>query len=124
MKNKRLLPGDIVLSAVIIIISLSVYIGMFLFGSKAEYSHIEIYCDGTFVAELSLSQETVFDVPECDFSIEIKDKTASVLHTDCNDRVCEKMTAGTDGGEIICLPNRIVVRAKGTERSDTDLVAG
>lgn len=123
MKTRRLLVNDIVLCVAIIIFCLCVY-GFMIFRTDVNVCrYIEVFSDGKLVETLSLEENTVYTVAGHDFSIEISDGNARVTKTDCDDRTCESMSAGKNGGQIVCLPNKIVVRAKKAD-SNMQLVAG
>ena len=123
MKTKRLLLNDIILCLSIIVACLCIYVFVFFRTKDAPCEYAEIFLDGIFVEALSLEKDTVYSIDECDFSIEIKNGNIRVIHTDCDDRTCESMNAGKNGGQIVCLPNKIVIRAQST-RNDSYLVAG
>ncbi len=54
----------------------------------------------------------------------IKDGQAYVAESDCENQVCVHTQPVTKtGGQIICLPHRVVIRLQTTEKSEIDAVA-
>ena len=54
----------------------------------------------------------------------IKDGQAYVSEADCDNQVCVHTQPVTKaGGQIICLPHRVVIRLQTTEKSEIDAVA-
>ncbi len=53
----------------------------------------------------------------------IKDGQAYVSEADCENQVCaHTQPIGRAGGQIVCLPHRVVIRLKTTEKSEIDAV--
>ena len=50
---------------------------------------------------------------------EIRDGQVRMIEADCPDQLCIKQGAfGTDGGMIVCLPNRVVIEPASSPRTD------
>lgn len=122
-EKRKLIINDIIVFAVLIVISFALIFVPLIF--KAETQDISLYKDGSFVKKLDLKNDTVYTVPETAYTIEIKDQKAYVISTDCPDKTCEKMHITKEGGSIVCLPNRIVIKLSDEENHENyDLSAG
>jgi len=56
--------------------------------------------------------------------LEIKDGTADVIEASCPDKLCVHQSKISRAGEtIVCLPNRIVIKIVGGEKTLLDAVA-
>ena len=94
----------------------------FLRGGEAQFA--EVYSDGKLVATFSLAvdQEKTF---ESDYGINVvtvKDGKIAVTYADCPDGYCMKRGFCNGGAQIVCLPNRLVIRFGGQQ--DVDAAAG
>ena len=90
----------------------------FLRGGEAQYA--EVYSDGKLVATVSLAvdQEKII---ESDYGINVvtvKDGKIAVTHADCPDGYCMKRGFCSGGAQIVCLPNRLVIRFGGHQEID------
>lgn len=137
MKSDRhLFRNDAILTAAVVMICAAAYLVLAFSpgkrGHTARVERVEVYRDGMYVTSFPLDRDC--DVPVIDgtFTLSVRDGRVTVLETDCSDRICASMSVTEDGGEIICVPNRIVVRpkkanisAKSTESADAvDVTVG
>lgn len=89
-----------------------------------------VVLDGETVAQFRLDQLTepvTFDVPgaEWPITLEAEQGRIRVLHSDCPSQDCVHTGwVDRDRGQIVCLPNRMVVSVSGTQAADVDAVTG
>jgi len=82
---------------------------------------IHVYSNGKEVFVLPLTRDTTIEVQGKigKSTIQIKQGRVRMLHSPCPLKLCEKQGfISTTGNEIICVPNRIVIRIEG--RRDID----
>ena len=76
---------------------------------------------GTY--SLRLDQEIRIDTEPGYNLLVIKNGQAYVLEADCENQVCvHTQPVSMTGGQIICLPHKVVIRLKTTEKSEIDAV--
>ena len=89
-----------------------------------------VVLDGETVAQFRLDQLTepvTFNVPgaEWPITLEAEQGRIRVLHSDCPSQDCVHTGwVDRDRGQIVCLPNRMVVSVSGTQAADVDAVTG
>lgn len=122
--NRKILFNDIFTLIILLIISVTlVFIPKISEKNTGQY--ISVFKDGIVVETLSLEKDTVYNVPDTDYTLEIKSKKVTVLSSQCPDKICEKMFVSSDGGSIICLPSKIVIRLSSEKTENLyDLMAG
>ncbi len=124
MKEKfRLIRNDIILAIFAVVLSLGAYFVSDIF-SHGGGDAVSVTLDGKEIMTFSLSEDGTYIVEECDYSFSVKDGVVRVTETHCKDRSCELMTVDRDGGEIICLPNKLVIRHKTQKETPADIIAG
>lgn len=96
------------------------------FMGKNESGDIRITVDGEEYGIYSLSQNQVISIGETNVC-EIKDGQVTMIQADCPDHLCmHQKPVGTNGGTIVCLPNKVVIegsRRSGSDASAVDSVA-
>ena len=102
-------------SVVVICLALSV---AFLGGADADFA--EVYSDGKllYTLDLRIDQEKTV---QSDFGtnvITVRDGKIAVTHADCPDGYCMKRGFCSGGAEIVCLPNRVIIRFQGQQEID------
>lgn len=89
-----------------------------------------VVLDGETLAQFPLSDLTepaTYDVPGADYPItlELDHGRVRVLHSDCPSQDCVHTGwVARSGGQIVCLPNRMVVSVTGTQKAEVDAVTG
>ncbi|MDR2635151.1 MAG: NusG domain II-containing protein [Clostridiales bacterium] len=75
----------------------------------------EIYLEGRLIYSLPLDEDTEVSVGGDDhFRVKIENRSVFVSHSDCPGQNCVYAGAiNAEGGAIICLPNKIVIRVVG-----------
>lgn len=110
--NRRLYRNDIILAAIVCAAALFTYcIIASGFGRNAQKNDICVTVDAKTVATLSLQKNGVYSYLDGKFVLEIKDGTARVAKSECPDGDCKGMKITSKGGQIVCLPNKIMVYA-------------
>lgn len=123
MKSKTLKKWDFIVLAAVLLCSAAAFLCLNTFNNnKGSYALVEV--NGETVAELSLDENTVYEVKingKTTNIVEIKDNKADVTFADCPDKICENHKAiGNSGESIVCLPNRVVVSIKGSNGKQLD----
>ena len=117
MKTKHwifLLGGIVALCLVLSIVLLG--------GSEADFA--QVYSDGKLLYTLNLHIDQQKEVVS-EFGtnvITVSGGKVAVTHADCPDGYCMKRGFCNGGAQIVCLPNRLVIRFGGEQ--DVDAAAG
>ena len=79
-------------------------------GEAAEM--VEIWSDGEFLYSLPLSVDTQLriDSEQGSNTITVKDGKIAVTQADCPDHYCMDRGFCDGGAQIVCLPNRLVIK--------------
>jgi len=102
---------------------LSVGTALLLYNNK-EASAVKIYSEGKLLYTLPLSQDTSVTV-ETDRgtnTVTVRDGKVAVTAADCPDHYCMDRGFCSSGPQIVCLPNRLVI--KFTDSGTTDGISG
>ena len=116
LENKKLL-SDIILISVILIISLSVF--LFVFLNRTEGSYVRVTVDNKVVGVYSLSIDGVYHINNGTNILVIEDGKAYFSYSKCPDQTCMhgKSVFGNKismvGDTITCLPNKVMVEVIG-----------
>lgn len=141
MKIKK---NDIILIAILLIITIALFFGYrFINSLGGAGGHILISVGGTEYSNLSLSEEGIYlirenqsirkldsvsvpsDITDKRYNIiEIKNKKVSMLLAGCPDLLCvHQKSIETNGEEIVCLPNKVIIEVVNGSSSHIDDVA-
>ena len=113
---------DVIFIAVILLISLLVFIVASLNKKEGDVAVVEI--NGTVTNEYSLSSDGIFPLNGGTNVLVIEDGTAYINYSSCPDHICEKTKRIRYVGErIVCLPNRISITIQGNTQDGVDLVS-
>lgn len=123
MKNFRLIRNDVILACCAVALSLGAY---FAVGALSDRGGdvVSVFLDGKEIKSFSLTDDGTYTIEECNYSISVKDGEVRVEETFCKDRSCVSMRLDKNGGEIICLPNKLVIRHKTQKENIADITAG
>ena len=110
MKTKYWVLGFAVLAVVCALLSLPL-----LFGEEASYA--EIYSDGVLVKTVSLAVDQEFTVDGHN-TVTVSGGKIAVTWADCPDGYCMARGYCSSGGDIVCLPNRLVIHFTGEQEVD------
>ena len=93
-----------------ILLVCAVLSALLLGGGEADYA--EVYSDGKllYIMDLHIDREETVHSDYGTNVITVKDGAVAVTHADCPDGYCMKRGFCTGGTEIVCLPNRLVIR--------------
>ena len=86
-----------------------------LFGEEASYA--EIHSHGKLIKTVSLSIDQEFTVDGHN-TVTVKDGKIAVTWADCPDGYCVSRGFRSSGGDIVCLPNRLVISFVGEQEVD------
>ncbi len=95
-----------------------------LLRSGTAAAAVEVWSEGKHLYTLSLVQDRTLTVESANGTNEItvRDGKVAVTQADCPDHVCMKRGFCSGGAQIVCLPNRLVLKFVGEQ--DIDWVAG
>ena len=122
LENKKLL-SDIILVAVILIVSLSVLLIVFL---AREGGEMVVYVDGDKVAEYPLSVDGVYYLNNGTNTLVVENGEAYMRDATCPDKYTGNGCVNTGrisyvGQKIVCLPNRVIVEIVGEGEGIVDV---
>ncbi len=122
MKGKFFRKGDLIAAAVIAVICVALFLGLYVFNSNTG-SYVQIEQNGSVIATLPLDEDIVYNIEtnsKITNTVEIKDGEASVTYADCPDKICVNHAPVSLAGEsIICLPNEVVVSVVGSDGNES-----
>lgn len=110
MKTKYWIIGFIALALVCALCALPLY-----FGEEASYA--EVYSGGELIKTVSLAIDQEFTVDGHN-TVTVKDGKIAVTWADCPDGYCVARGFCSSGGDIVCLPNRLVISFVGVQEID------
>lgn len=104
--------GDIILLVVVVLlVALTIY-----FALKTDASEADVYVEGNLVYKLDLDNDVTVDVLDGKVQIKIQNGKAFVAKSDCKNQLCvHAQPIGKEGGVIVCLPNKVVVKVVAKE---------
>ena len=107
----------IVLCAVVLVCS-GLSIWLLAPGEKA--SRAEIWVDGSLYKTVSLDQDQEFTVSSeyGSNTVTVRDGKIAVTAADCPDHYCMKRGFCDGGSQIVCLPNRVIIKFLGEQQID------
>lgn len=103
-------------AALLICVALSVW----LLWPKAPAAKAEIWSDGALVETLELSSDREVTVQSKNGTnvVTVKDGKIAVTEATCPDHYCMQRGYCHSGAQIVCLPNRLVIKFTGTQSID------
>lgn len=95
-------------------------LSLFLLRSGEGATHAEIWSEGELKQTVLLSVDQTLTVRGSNGTniITVKDGAIAVTEADCPDHYCMDRGFCSGGAEIVCLPNRLVIRFKGQQTID------
>ena len=108
----------VLLAALLIVCGLS---GFFLLSSGEAAARAEIISQGEVIrtVDLLVDQEFSVDTPAGGHNvITVKDGQIAVTEANCPDHYCMHRGFCSGGTEIVCLPNKLVIRFLGEQEID------
>ena len=110
------------LLAAVLVVCLGLSLWLFLPGSAAE--QVEVWSDGRLLYTLPLSVDTEVTVESALGTnvVTVRAGAVAVTEADCPDGYCMQRGFCSSGPQIVCLPNRLVL--KFTRPQTVDAVVG
>ena len=108
----------IALLAVILAVCAGLSLWLLLPGEQSQWA--EIWSDGKLIRTVHLMQEDSFTI-ESDYGtniITVKDGKIAVTEATCPDHYCMQRGFCNSGAQIVCLPNRLVIKFVGEQHID------
>lgn len=104
--------GDIfILLLVLVLVVLTV-----VFALQKGADTAEIYIDGELCYTLALGENKTLEILDGKMKIVVEDGQIYVSESDCNEQLCVHASKlGSQGGVIVCLPNRVVIKVTSKE---------
>lgn len=123
-QNRRLHRNDCILTVTVCVTALLIWVlYAFMPGRTADTQSLSVSIDGKTVATVPLTEDARYEYLDGAFVLAIEGGRAYVAQSNCPDGECAHMHIDAHGGQIVCLPNRIVITAK-TDSSDVDFRLG
>lgn len=110
--SKKKIISDIILGAALLLVALSVFLAVELMREGGSQAVVEIA--GAEVARYSLNEDGRYELSDGKNVLVIESGRAYMESADCPDKVCVRTGKISKAGEqIVCLPNRTLVRIVG-----------
>ena len=110
--GKKKIIADIILIAVLLLVSLSVFLILRFTSEAGAYAVVSV--DGERVAKYSLSEDGEYSLNGGANILVIEKGTAFVREASCPDGLCVRQGKISRTGErIVCLPNRVMIEIVG-----------
>ncbi len=108
----------IALLGAVLLVSVALSVWLLLPKGAAQYA--EIWSDGKLVETLSLSVDRTLTVQSQHGVnvVTVKDGKIAVTDADCPDHYCMRRGYCHSGAQIVCLPNRLVIKFTGKQSLD------
>ena len=108
----------IIAIALLLVVSIGLSVWLLLPGEGMERA--EIWSDGKllFTVDLRMDQEKTVSTQYGTNVITVKDGKIAVTQADCPDHYCMNRGFCDSGVQIVCLPNRLVIRFVGEQEVD------
>lgn len=102
------------------ILLLCVGLSLLFFLPAEKATRAEIWSEGKLLETVDLSVDRELEVTSSNGVnvITVKDGAIAVTHADCPDGYCMKRGFCDGGVQIVCLPNRLVIRFVGEQSVD------
>ena len=114
--------NDCILIAVLILGALAAACIYHISGKGGKLARV--YVDGTLTGEYLLSEDARIDINGYGGgtnTLVIEDGAAFIEEADCPDKLCiHQGRISREGMELVCMPNRVVVRIAGKDENETD----
>ena len=92
---------------------------IFLLSSEPA-GQVEVWSEGKMIAvlDLSVAQDMTVESTQGTNIVTVRDGAVAVTSADCPDHYCMQRGFCSGGTEIVCLPNRLVLRFVGQQEID------
>jgi hypothetical protein len=108
----------IVLVAALLLLSLS--LSLWLLRPRADAAYAEVWSEGKllYTLPLSVDQQITVTGHHGENVVTVKAGKIAVTAADCPDHYCMERGYCAGGTQIVCLPNRLVIRFVGEQKLD------
>ena len=114
--------NDCILIAVLIFGAFTAAFIYYISGNSGDL--VNVYVDGRLTGEYLLSEDNNIIIQGYNGGVNtlvIKDGAAYMKEADCPDKLCiHQGRISREGMELVCMPNRVVVRISGKDKSEID----
>lgn len=119
--------GDKIVAVIIILISLTLFIGINATQINSGKNYASIQIDGKEVEKITLGQSSKKQYTyETEYGlniIEVDNEKVHMHEADCDDQICVRQGYIENSGEmIVCLPNRFIVEIKNDKGNEFDAI--
>lgn len=120
VKNSRVVSvKEIVALAVLFVLCVG-FVVYLAFAPQGLY--VEVYIDGELEYNLPISENTTVELEGLG-TIHIENGSVTFVDSTCPDHICERMSGISGSGQqIICLPNKLVIKISGESELNVDAV--
>jgi len=103
-----------------VLLAVCVIAGVFLMRPEETAHRVEILSEGKvlYTLDLHVDQEITVTTDRGSNTVTIRDGAVAVTAADCPDHYCMHRGWCDGGAEIVCLPNRLVIRFLGAQEID------
>lgn len=98
--------------AIALVLCVAVALSIYFMRPGAAASHVQVYADNRLLHTLSLDTDTQITVTTQYGTnvITVKDGKVAVTEASCPDHYCMERGYRNSGTDIVCLPNRLVLK--------------
>ena len=104
-----------------IVLAVCLGLSVFLLSPKEASTHAEIISDGAWIKTVDLRIDQEFTVTSSSGGtnlVTVRSGAIAVTEASCPDHYCMKRGFCVSGTDIVCLPNRLVIRFLGSQEID------
>lgn len=109
----------IILLTVILAACIGLSIPLLFPGEDAQYAEIISNGQTIRIVDLSIDQEFTVETSGGSNTVTVKDGKIGVTSATCPDHYCMDRGMCSGGAQIVCLPNKLVIRFQGAQSVDT-----
>ncbi len=115
--------NDFILMGILLFTSILLFLGYHFYFRQSGDS-VVVSVDNQTYAVLPLSKNTKLSIPGKDGgenTLQIKNKTARIIHADCPDKLCVHQKGIHKQGEtLVCLPHKVIITVISRESNHLD----
>ena len=104
-----------------LVLALCIGLSIFFLMPRSASTHAQIISDGRILKTVDLRIDQEFSVPSPDGGhnlVTVAQGAIAVTDATCPDHYCMKRGFCDNGADIVCLPNRLVIRFLGEQELD------
>lgn len=117
----RKIKNDVIF--IILLLLIVTATGLIYVLSREDGDSVVVTINGEISGEYALGNNAIIDIvsgEEQYNTLVIEDSTARVTHASCPDRICvSHKPISRDSESIVCLPNKVVITVKKSEKTET-----